>query len=86
MNAVYGTCLVLLSLAAVLVLLRLVRGPTVPDRIVALDVLLQVIVGGIAVGAAVSGSGPFLTLLVAVALLGFVGSVTVARYVERRGS
>ena len=86
MNTVYTICLSILALAAALVLLRLVRGPSVPDRIVALDVLLQVVVAGIAVGAAVNGSGSFLSLLVAVALLGFVGSVTVARYVERRGS
>lgn len=86
MTVVYTTCFVLLSVAAALVLVRLARGPSVPDRIVALDVVLQIVVAGIAVGAAATGSGAFLAVLVAVALLGFVGSVTVARYVERRGS
>ena len=86
MSVVFTCCFVLLSVAAALVLYRLARGPSVPDRIVALDVVLQIIVAGIAVGAAATGSGPFLAVLIAVALLGFVGSVTVARYVERRGS
>lgn len=86
MTVVYTTCFVLLSVAAALVLVRLARGPSVPDRIVALDVVLQIVVAGIAVGAAATGSGAFLAVLVAVALLGFVGLVTVARYVERRGS
>ena len=79
-------CLAGLSLAALLVLVRLVRGPSVPDRIVALDTLLYIVVSGIAVGAATVGDGSFLTVLVAVALLGFVGTVTVARFVERRGA
>ena len=75
-----------LSLAALLCLVRLVRGPSLPDRIVALDALLYVVVSGIAVGAAVTRDGSFLAVLLAVALLGFVGSITAARFVERRGS
>ena len=74
-----------LSVAAVLALARLALGPSVPDRVVALDNLLLVVVGGIAVGAADSGEGDFLGVLVAVSLLGFVGTVTVGRFVERRG-
>ena len=79
-------CLSGLSIAALLTLVRLVLGPSVPDRIVALDTLLYIVVSGIAVGAATAGDGSFLAVLVAVALLGFVGTVTVARFVERRGA
>lgn len=86
MTGVGVACFVGLGLAALLVLVRLVRGPSVPDRIVALDALLQVVVAGIAVAAAVTRDGTYLAVLVAVSLLGFVGTVTVARFVERRGS
>lgn len=86
MTVVVVICLVGLAVAAGMCLLRLVRGPSVPDRIVALDALLIVVVAGIAVGAAATGDGDFLALLVAVSLLGFVGTVTVARFVERRGA
>jgi multicomponent Na+:H+ antiporter subunit F len=79
-------CLSGLAVAALLALWRLVRGPSVPDRIVALDTLLYIVVSGIAVGAATVRDGSFLAVLVAVSLLGFVGTVTVARFVERRGS
>ena len=85
MSTVVAICLVVLSISALLCLVRLVKGPTVPDRIVALDALLYVVVSGIAVGAATVRDGSFLALLIAVALLGFVGTVTVARFVERRG-
>ncbi|MCW2714247.1 MAG: sodium:proton antiporter [Frankiales bacterium] len=79
-------CFLGLSVAALLVLVRLARGPSVPDRIVALDVLVQIVVAGIAVAAAVTRDGTYLAVLVAVSLLGFVGTVTVGRFVERRGS
>lgn len=86
MTVVVWICLTGLAVAAGLCLVRLVRGPSVPDRIVALDALLLVVVAGIAVGAAVTGDGDYLAVLVAVSLLGFVGTVTVARFVERRGA
>ena len=86
MSVVLTVCFVGLTLAAILCVVRLIAGPSVPDRIVALDALLYVVVSGIAVAAAFSGDGRFLAVLVAVALLGFVGTVTVARFVERRGS
>jgi multicomponent Na+:H+ antiporter subunit F len=78
-------CYAGLALAAAACLVRLVLGPTVPDRIVALDTLLYVVVLGIVVAAATAGDGSFLGVLVAVALLAFVGTTTVARFVERRG-
>ena len=86
MSAVLVVCSAGLGLAAVLVLVRLLLGPSVPDRILALDVLLQIIVAGIAVAAAVTRDGTYLSLLVAVSLLAFVGTVTVGRFIERRGA
>jgi multicomponent Na+:H+ antiporter subunit F len=86
MSGVVVVCFAGLALAAALVVMRLLLGPSVPDRIVALDTLLQVVVAGIAVGAAASGRSAFLAVLVAVSLLGFVGTVLVARFVERRGA
>lgn len=85
MTTVAVLCYLGLAFASVAALIRLCIGPTVPDRIVALDNLLYVVVMGIAVAAATSERGDFLGVLVAVALLGFVGTVTVARFVERRG-
>ena len=85
MSVVTVLCYAGLALAAVLAVVRLCLGPTVPDRIVALDNLLYVVVIGIAVAAAAAGDGSFLGVLLAVSLLSFVGTTTVARFVERRG-
>lgn len=85
MSVVAVVCLGLICAAAVLLLVRLVRGPSVPDRVVALDGLLVVVLNGIALQAVLEGSTAFLRVLVVVALLGFVATVTAARFVERRG-
>ena len=74
------------AVSAVLCMFRLVRGPSLADRIVALDALLIVIVSGIAVDAARTGDGTYLDVLVVAALLGFVGTVNVARFIEQRGA
>lgn len=71
-----------LALAGLLCLVRLVRGPSLANRIVALDTMLVVIVTGIAVAAARTGEYNFLDVMVVAALLGFVGTVTVARAIE----
>lgn len=86
MTVVFGVCFAGLAVAALLVLVRLLRGPSVPDRIVSLDTLLQLVVAGVAVAAASTRTGDFLAVLVAVSLLGFLGTVVVARFVERRGA
>lgn len=86
MTAVLVLCFAGLGLAALLVLLRLLMGPSVPDRIVALDTLLQLVIAGIAVAAAFTRRGDFLAVLIAASLLGFLGTVVVGRFVERRGA
>ena len=65
---------------------RLVRGRSLADRIVALDSLLVVIVSGIAVHAARTGDGTYLDVLVVAALLGFISTLTVARFIEGKGA
>lgn len=86
MDVVTTACLAGLAVAAALCVARLVRRGSLADRIVALDTLLVVVVAGIAVNAARTRAGTFLDVLVVAALLGFVATVTVARFIERRGA
>lgn len=86
MTAVTTITLGGLAVAAALCMVRLLRSDTIADRIVALDALLVVTGAGIAVGAARTGDGTYLDVLVVASLLGFVGTVTVARFIERRGT
>ncbi|GAA1959818.1 monovalent cation/H+ antiporter complex subunit F [Amycolatopsis minnesotensis] len=84
MNTVYLVTFSLLVLAGLLSLIRLVRGPRTLDRVLAIDVLVVLIVAGVAVEMAMTGQGMNLSLLVSVALLGFVGSASVVRLAERK--
>lgn len=74
----------LLSAAVVLSVLRLARGPSTPDRVVALDLLSTIAVGFVAVYAVPTHQALFLRPAAALALLSFLGTVALARYCERR--
>jgi multisubunit Na+/H+ antiporter MnhF subunit len=68
--------------AAVFASIRLLRGPSLADRVIALDVLLMSLIGGIAVHAADTASTIYLDLLVVIAIVGFTTTVAASRYIE----
>jgi multisubunit Na+/H+ antiporter MnhF subunit len=76
---------IVLLIAGVLFGYRLLVGPTLADRINALNGLLVVGTSAIAASAVQTGRGAFLPVLVVVALVGFVGTAMVARFIESRG-
>lgn len=77
---------VILSVAAVGAFYRIAVGPSLLDRVLAADVLLAIVGAALATNMAVSRNLDNLVLLVAISVIGFIGSVTVARYVsDRRG-
>lgn len=78
--------LVILVLAGAGFTVRLVRGPSLADRVVALDGLLTICVMIIAAYGALSGNSSFVVVTVVVALVAFVGTATFARFIERRGT
>ncbi len=80
MTVVAIICAALLLSAAILALIRAERGPSMLDRTVALDVFVTALVGGIVVEAALTGRTDTLPLLVVLSMVGFVGSVTIARF------
>lgn len=81
MTAVAVVVFILLGAGALLVMIRLGRGPSLLDRVVASDSLLAIFASGLAAGLAFSRNTSVLPVLVVVSLLGFVGGVSVARYV-----
>jgi multicomponent Na+:H+ antiporter subunit F len=75
--------LVMLGVALLLAFIRLVKGPTLPDRIVAMDLFGVLVVGLIVVLAGWSGVRETLDAAIVIALVGFLGTVAYATYVER---
>ena len=87
MQIVLTVTAVVLSLAAAGAIIRIARGPSLLDRVLAADVLLAIFGAALCIDMAVNRHLNNLMLLVAISLIGFVGSVTVARFVaERRES
>jgi multicomponent Na+:H+ antiporter subunit F len=73
---------VILGAAAALFLVRLCAGPSLADRVIALNGLVLVGMGAIATHAAHTGVGAFLPTLVAVALVGPISNGMIARFIE----
>ncbi len=84
MRTTASIALVLLSLNAALCLGRVVRRGSLADRVIALDLLLLVVVQGVAINTFSSGRA-FLDVMVIIALIAFIGTMTMARYIEGRG-
>lgn len=64
---------------------RLLRGPTLPDRVLALDLANTLGLGVVALVAILTGFHLYVDIAIALGLVGFLSTVALARYVERRG-
>lgn len=73
---------VLLVIGAAASLIRIVLGPSVADRMVALDTLLFIGIGGLGVYVVRTGDTTYVPVIVVAALIAFIGTVVVARYIE----
>lgn len=74
----------MLTAALVCAFVRLVRGPTLPDRVVALDLISAVVVGIAALYAIVTDQPVLLDVAIVLALVAFLGTVAFAQYIEKR--
>ncbi|MFC4138334.1 MULTISPECIES: monovalent cation/H+ antiporter complex subunit F [unclassified Microbacterium] len=84
MNILLGIILVVFGVAAVLTLIRIVRGPSILDRAVASDVLLTEVMCVLGAEMAINGHTRNIPVLLVIAMIGVFGSIAVARFVARR--
>ncbi len=75
---------VVLILSSALCLYRVGRGPTAPDRTVAIDILGTLVVGFCCLIAWRTGRDYYITIAIAWALISFVGTLALAKYLEGR--
>ena len=83
LDIVTHVTLVTLSVALLIAFIRLVKGPTLPDRIVAMDLFGVIVVGLIVVLAGWSSVRATLDAAIVIALIGFLATIAYATYVER---
>ena len=82
-NVMLALTMTMLAVAALLTFVRLVRGPTLPDRVIAIDLIGVLIVCLLVAVAASTAEQAFLDVAIVIALISFVGTVAYARYLER---
>jgi multicomponent Na+:H+ antiporter subunit F len=75
-----------LSIALLLTVVRVVLGPTLPDRVVALDMLVAIAIGFIAVLGIRTGQTLYADIAIALGLVGFLATVAFARFILQRRS
>lgn len=75
----------LLGASLLLTVLRVLRGPTLPDRVLALDMLVSVAIGFIAVTGIATRAAFNVDIAIALGLVGFLATVAFARFVMIRG-
>ncbi|MEV2223243.1 monovalent cation/H+ antiporter complex subunit F [Nocardia vinacea] len=80
MNVVAIVAGIMLMAAAVIVSYRILAGPSTLDRVVGIDSLVAIAASGLAVWAAYSDDTTVVPAIVALALVGFLGSAAVSRF------
>lgn len=80
MNLVVWSCGLILGLAVIGTLYRLWRGPSLLDRVISSDVLLTIISATLCIMMIARDSYEYLPVLLVVSMIGFISSVTVARF------
>ncbi len=79
------TFLLLLIIGTFLCLLRVAMGPTAPDRAVAIDTIGVMVVGICGIFGIITGQDFYLNVAIAWALLAFLGTLALAKFLEGRG-
>lgn len=90
-----GTCVInsvvlnivylMISVALLMAFVRLTKGPSLPDRVVALELMATMVAAIVGVHAIDTGVSSFLDIAIVVALIAFLAAIGFARFLERGG-
>lgn len=75
--------LVLFSLTIAIAVIRIVLGPSMPDRVIALDMIGVNIIASIAVISILMNTKAFLEVILILGILSFIGTIAFSKYTER---
>lgn len=79
---IHNIYLIVLLICCFLCVYRIGRGPTPPDRAVAIDILGTIVVGFSAIFTLISDSDFYMNVAISWALLSFIGTIALAKYLE----
>ncbi|MEM6846465.1 MAG: cation:proton antiporter [Pseudomonadota bacterium] len=85
LNGCLIVSITVLLIAMAVIIARIVRGPTLPDRILGLDTLVTVSIGVIAVFGIITGFPIYVDIAIALGLVGFLSTIALANFLLRCG-
>lgn len=81
-DTTYLVVLGALMLSVVMSLIRVIKGPTAPDRVVGLDTINTIIIAGMVIYGVVAGSVIYIDVAIVYALLSYISTLFIAKYLE----
>lgn len=84
-NWVIELVYLLLSVSLLLAFIRLAKGPSLPDRVVALELIASIVAGMIGVHAIDTGISAYLDIAIVLAITAFLAAIGFARFIQIRG-
>lgn len=75
--------IILHSICSILAIVRLIKGPTLPDRVTAFDLFAAIVISMIAIYSVISGNTAFLDVAILLSLITFLGSMSFAYFLFR---
>ncbi|MFS0646269.1 Na(+)/H(+) antiporter subunit F1 [Siminovitchia sp. 179-K 8D1 HS] len=75
--------LVLFSVAIAIALYRIISGPSIPDRVVAMDMIVVNLISAIAIISILLETKAFLEVILILGILAFISTIALSKYVER---
>ena len=76
-------CLILVVLSIAGLLYRVFKGPSTPDRLVALDAIGVMLISAIALLSILFGTGFFIEVILLIAIMSFIGTVAFSKFIEK---
>lgn len=83
MMMLFWGALVIISIATLGLVYRVIKGPSIPDRVVALDAIGVSLISIIALLSVVTQTEFFLEIILLLGILAFIGTVALAKFIER---
>ncbi|MEK4404594.1 Na(+)/H(+) antiporter subunit F1 [Sporosarcina sp. FSL K6-6792] len=83
MTTFIWVCLILVLLSIAGLLYRVFRGPSIPDRLVALDGIGVMLISAIALLSVIFDTGFFMEVILLIAIMSFIGTVSFSKFIEK---
>lgn len=82
-NMLLYLTLFLLTISIAACLYRVIKGPSMPDRVMALDLISVNLIASIAILSVINGQTVFLDVILLLGILSFIGTIALSRFIER---